>query len=343
MRPLDPPPPEPVFRYRNPPRSGNEINGLGETAWRKPHKVFHRVPYGDPKKEPFEWRALDLHFNLVMGAGKPLQGFRAVRHVLLNRWNLRRANGHVAKTRREVADPAAMAEELRAWLTKRYPDAIVGFAGVDEDASYQGETLPGKYAICIGMPMDRETMVAAPQIRATVEVMRIYRRVAAAAVDLSEHIRSLGWPAKAYGDTKSTEILQIPLAIKAGLGELGKHGSMICKEYGSNFRLASVITEIPVALDAPVDIGVDDFCMNCRRCTAECPPDAIFDTKQTVRGVDKWYVDFDKCIPYFAENGGCAICLEVCPWSEPGRGDGMSAKMLARRARRRDPEPVPAE
>ena len=27
----------------------------------------------------------------------------------------------------------------------------------------------------------------------------------------------------------------------------------------------------------------------------------------------KWYVDFDKCIPYFAETSGCAICIAVCP------------------------------
>ncbi len=28
----------------------------------------------------------------------------------------------------------------------------------------------------------------------------------------------------------------------------------------------------------------------------------------------KWYVDFDKCIPYFTKTHGCTICIEVCPW-----------------------------
>jgi epoxyqueuosine reductase QueG len=42
-------------------------------------------------------------------------------------------------------------------------------------------------------------------------------------------------------------------------------------------------------------------------------------------------VDFDKCIPYFVKTYGCAICIEVCPWSEPGRGPGLSAHLLARR------------
>jgi len=52
-----------------------------------------------------------------------------------------------------------------------------------------------------------------------------------------------------------------------------------------------------------------------------------------VRGVEKWYVDFDKCIPFFAETSGCAICIAVCPWSLPGVGENLSDK-LARRAAR---------
>ena len=117
----------------------------------------------------------------------------------------------------------------------------------------------------------------------------------------------------------------------AGLGQLGKHCSLIIKEHGSNFRLAAVLTDLPLATDAPVDIGVDELCTSCRRCTLDCPPDAIVDDKQIVRGVEKWYVDFDKCIPYFAMTEGCGICIEVCPWSEPGRRGGWSETLLAKR------------
>jgi epoxyqueuosine reductase QueG len=144
----------------------------------------------------------------------------------------------------------------------------------------------------------------------------------------------MGWPARAYGNPNSTDILMIPLAVRAGLGELGKHGSMIGVEHGSNFRLAAVLTDLPLALDAPVDIGVEDLCAVCRRCVDDCPPRAIFEEKQIVRGERRWYVDFDRCIPYFVKTYGCAICIEVCPWSEPGRGPGLSTRLLARRAAR---------
>jgi len=49
-----------------------------------------------------------------------------------------------------------------------------------------------------------------------------------------------------------------------------------------------------------------------------------------VRGIKKWYVDFDACIPFFAETSGCAICIAVCPFTRPGVGENMIAK-LARR------------
>ena len=95
--------------------------------------------------------------------------------------------------------------------------------------------------------------------------------------------------------------------------------------------------------DEPVDIGVDDLCLSCQRCVIDCPPDAIFDQKQMVRGERKWYVDFDKCIPYFVKTSGCAICIEVCPWSEPGRGPWLSEKLLARRSKEGSPRWAPNE
>jgi epoxyqueuosine reductase QueG len=38
----------------------------------------------------------------------------------------------------------------------------------------------------------------------------------------------------------------IPAAIEAELGEVGKHGSMIHPRFGSNFRLACVLTNAPL-------------------------------------------------------------------------------------------------
>jgi epoxyqueuosine reductase QueG len=73
--------------------------------------------------------------------------------------------------------------------------------------------------------------------------------------------------------------------------------------------------------------------LNCKVCTAACPPDAISDDKQLVRGERKWFVDFDRCMPYFAATHGCGICIAVCPWSRPGTAPRLIEKMTRRRSR----------
>ena len=84
----------------------------------------------------------------------------------------------------------------------------------------------------------------------------------------------------------------------------------------------------------PDSFGVDDFCYGCRVCTDACPPDAIAPHKRLVRGTTKWAVDFDRCLPYFAESYGCGICIAVCPWSTPGAAPRLAENMLRKQQRR---------
>jgi epoxyqueuosine reductase len=323
MRPLDPPPPRYAFGYRRPPPSGNAINGLGEAAARRARPVFH-----SGTGEPLAWEALDGFFSMI-------NPWPVVRHVVMNTWQLRHAEGPVGRRRRALPEPAALSVEVKA-LARELGAARSGVAEVTDDALFEGRNPGLPYAVCLALPMDRAEMAHAPQPRAAAEVMRTYRALGRVAVRLARRIRAMGFAARAYGNPNSTDILMIPLAVRAGLGELGKHGSLISREHGSNFRLAAVLTDLPLQPDRPVDIGVDDLCAVCRRCVEDCPPAAILDEKQLVRGVRKWYVDFDKCIPYFVKTYGCAICIEVCPWSEPGRGPALSEKLLSARPKATD-------
>ena len=76
--------------------------------------------------------------------------------------------------------------------------------------------------------------------------------------------------------------------------------------------------------------GADDFCTNCRVCTDACPPEALPETQQWVRGTETGYVDFDRCLPFFNETKGCAICIAVCPGRRPCAADAQ----VTTRARR---------
>jgi len=316
-----PPPADYPFGYVTmPTTTGNQINGLGSRKKVRPTQVFHNTGRGAGRQE-VPYAALDMFFNLT----NPWPMFW---ENLKGWWARRHAAGPVTREPIEVEDSAAMAGQVKEQARALGID-LVGVTLYDEETQMQGISFPYKYAICMGHAMDREEMLYVPHKRGCVEVMKTYRSSSQQANELAAWIRTLGWQAEAYGIGE--DIVLMPMAIQAGIGELGKHGSLISKEFGSNFRLTCVLTDLPMALDGPVDIGVDDLCMTCQRCRTDCPPDAIFDTKQWVRGTKKWYVDFDKCIFYFTHTHGCAICLEVCPWSEPGRGAMLSEKLLAKR------------
>ena len=304
------------FVYKKQPLSGNTINGLEETEKIAATQIFH----GSGARE-LEWGKLELFFAMI-------NPFKVYCLNLYNRWLLRNADGRIAKKQRAVSNIESMTDEIKL-LAKELGAGAVGITRVTQDALYKGGKIEYKNAIVILYPMDHEEMRYVTQDRAGTETMRAYMEISKTAIGLSQKIRKMGWRARAY--CEGADLLHIPLAINAGLGELGKHGSLISREFGSSMRIACVLTDLPLQHDSPIDIGVDDLCLGCRRCTIDCPVDAISDKKQTVRGVEKWYVNFDKCAPYFTEAVGCGICIEVCPWSKPGKGFSLSEKLLSKR------------
>ena len=175
-----------------------------------------------------------------------------------NIWNLRKSVGPTATTRRPVEDPAAMTSEIKS-RARALGAGLVGVTRIKPGYVYQGHEVPYRNAIAIGVVMDRGKMKEVPGVVSGTEVMRIYAEVGRIASQLSEEIRAMGWPARAYGNPNSGDLLHIPISVDAGFGQLGKHGSLISREYGSNFRLGTIVTDLPLQADQPVDIAVDDL------------------------------------------------------------------------------------
>ena len=315
-------PEEATIRYRNPPASGNAINGLGEKEFRRAGYVFH----SNVKSGPLPFDKMQELFRYSYPA-------RMLPMIIQAAWATFRPQGKLSNNRQHVADAEKMTQQIKD-KAQELGAGVVGICELKDEYLVEGATTGYRYAISLGLPMDREKMLHAPSYASAREVQRVYIKASYLTVDLARHIRAMGWPAQGLPVNSSSEYLHIPIAIAAGLGELGKHGSLICREYGSNFRLTTVVTDLPLVADEAVDIGVDDVCATCRACTDACPPDAIFHEKQWVRGTKKWYVDFDLCTPYFSSTHGCGICLEVCPWSEPGRGPGLSERLLKLRRKK---------
>lgn len=191
----------------------------------------------------------------------------------------------------------------------RYPGKIIG----------PEIHLPHSNAVIVGIHLNRDMVRCAPEIASVIEVIKTYVRLATIVVTLARYIRSLGYPARAH-DVSNYQVLLVPIAIDAGLGEQGRNGLLINEKYGNAIKMAAVTTDMPLAHDNPVGIGVNDFCLECRICGEYCPAGAIplKQGKREVRGVRKWKINDTACYRYFRTVGtDCGICMSVCPWSRP--------------------------
>jgi len=114
-------------------------------------------------------------------------------------------------------------------------------------------------------------------------------------------------------------VMAVPIAVDAGLGELGRLGLLISPAFGPRVRLTVVTTNAPLAQDPPVSFGAAAFCEICKKCADGCPANAISKgAPETVAGVRKWQSRDDTCYRHWRTVGtDCALCLRVCPFSHP--------------------------
>ncbi|QEC68335.1 hypothetical protein FRZ67_13880 [Panacibacter ginsenosidivorans] len=193
----------------------------------------------------------------------------------------------------------------------------VGVAEIEPSDIYKGREIKEKYAIVVGQKMLWRNFQQVPSHNSAVECLRIYFSLGEVVIQLADYIRSLGYACTVEHPIGDSDVLHIPLALKAGFGELGRHGSIIHPKMGPLFRLGSVITDMPLAIDHPIDAGIAAFCDNCKACRIYCPANAIPDERSVEAGKDhlgnyRYKVDTGKCFPYFAKHNYCSACLPVC-------------------------------
>lgn len=193
---------------------------------------------------------------------------------------------------------------------------VVGIADYDPRVSFaDAEELDHTSVIVFGMSMQYDFMADIGP-RSQDEVHRVYYELDDLGLRMAHHIAAMGYSARLQHNY--AELPLVAYGYLAGLGELGKHGSLISPELGSSFRLGAVSTNLPLTADGPQSYDIDEFCANCNVCTRFCPGDAILPDKKEVNGIVRWHVDTAACEPYFYELYGCKICLMVCPFNNQG-------------------------
>ena len=130
--------------------------------------------------------------------------------------------------------------------------------------------------------------------------------------------QSPGANGKVYCDTGP--ITERDLAMRAGLGWIGKHTNLISRKLGNWFFLGEILLDI----ELPADLPETTHCGTCTRCIPACPTGAI---------TGPYQLDARRCISYLTIElkgsipedlrpligtriYGCDDCLAVCPWNK---------------------------
>ena len=164
--------------------------------------------------------------------------------------------------------------------------------------------------------MDFERMSHAPNSSTIFESANQYYRAAVISKTLEAIIVKLGYDAKAHYDAHYDLILP-PIAVQAGLGELGRNNILIADKFGSRVRIGAVTTNLSLDNDSPISIGAERFCEVCKKCATNCPTKALSkNNKSLVRGIEKWTTNVENCYSIWRFYGtDCGICMAVCPFS----------------------------
>ncbi len=192
-----------------------------------------------------------------------------------------------------------------------------------------------KFAVVMLIDQEFDTMEGASgdDFISGAQSMRAYMRGAVISGVMSEHLRGLGFSARAQTNADS-EVLQLPLILLAGLGELSRIGELVLNPFvGPRFKSVVLTTDMPLVVDKPIDFGLQYFCSNCYKCARECPCDAItWGDKVMFNGYEMWKLDAERCARYRLTNQrglACGRCMKTCPLNKVVSWDGPIATQVA--------------
>jgi len=192
-----------------------------------------------------------------------------------------------------------------------------------------------KYAVVMLIDQEYDTMEGASgdDFISGAQSMRAYMRGAVVAGVMAEHLRTLGFSSRAQTNADS-EVLQLPLTLLSGLGELSRIGELVLNPFvGPRFKSVVLTTDMPLIPDKPIDFGLQEFCSDCYKCARECPCDAIsWGDKIMFNGYEMWKLDAERCARYRLTNQrglACGRCMKTCPLNKVVDWDGPIATQVA--------------
>jgi reductive dehalogenase len=296
-----------------------------------PHPKNQRGELGKPL---FNWYRNTVSKDPLTRVSAP-NHFADRRHFLANVIN-RSSKGKINPNRVSVDDPAAMTRHIKT--VARYMGAdVIGIANAHPSFLYAGSRYvqDGTAEDAYQQDAPEELVRKFPYIiQATTawdyNKLQAHRHhVGDAAYHISQMkgvlmLKALEGYIKELGYTALRGVVTPQAAgVAGGIGELGRNGLVINKNFGARIHMPDpILTDLPLVADAPVDIGVEDFCKICRKCANTCPTNSIpFGDKVVHNGIEKYKINWLTCYklrPYVHDYwGSCLTCAAVCPFTKP--------------------------
>lgn len=201
----------------------------------------------------------------------------------------------------------------------------VGICKLDRRWVNSTEDIPEEFQYAIVMTFEGayDLMKYYPSYIADAVTSMGYSQMAVTNAYLAKFIENLGFKAI---DSQNDTALSVPMAMQAGLGDVGRMGLLITPQFGPRVRLSKIITDLPLVADSPIEFGVTEFCDACMKCAQLCPSQSISYGERTAEsdsvsnnpGALKWPINAETCRMYWGRvNKPCTSCVACCPYNKP--------------------------
>ena len=200
------------------------------------------------------------------------------------------------------ADTVGICRLDRRWVYSHTYGEGVYFGPGDGTKHTSGESIVQEipdefqYAIVMCYEMDYDVIQHYSTYASLAATSMGYSRMAITNHHLSSFIKDIGY--KVINCTTNNVAISAPMAMQAGLGDLGRNGLLITPKYGPRVRISKVITNLPLVPDSPIDFGVTEFCEACEICSEECPSQSLqYGERSTCAGQDSGSARMSSKIP----------------------------------------------
>lgn len=197
--------------------------------------------------------------------------------------------------------------ELNVLWEQRIKDSGADFVYFVDVSALPADIIEGyTCAVLFGKTLSREyiSTLRAGQVPKRKEVFNTEHKMDALAVKLADRLETEGY--KSIAKLKSGRLPHKTVALRAGLGFIGKNNLLVTNQYGCALILGKVLTTAPFVTMS--DMPKEPQCGDCNICVEVCPTKALLGKTWSVTTTRDEIMVRKLCTL-------CLKCMVSCPYT----------------------------